>query len=215
MAVAVDIDWLNRTRGRRLAHVVDTGDKGRGVRSFRPDPDLTITIRGLSGRVTGLFGDGIIGAQALQYRIPLVTNDGELAEIVRRLGGTVVVAETFRALHGWTHPGGNASATSPERQLHRLCCDGWTVKANRSTRRQIRGAIVRLPGGSYRMDTAPIVKTFDALLTTGAAVAVIVCAFFLMLSGYQYMTAGGSVRSLESAKSSLSHALISPHRNAL
>src|SRR3979490_916603 len=58
------------------------------------------------------------------------------------------------------------------------------------------------------MDTAPIVKTFDALLTTGAAVAVIVCAFFLMLAGYQYMTAGGSVRSLESAKSSLSHALI-------
>ena len=34
------------------------------------------------------------------------------------------------------------------------------------------------------------------------------CAFFLMLAGYQWMTAGGSVRAVESAKSSLTHALI-------
>jgi hypothetical protein len=58
------------------------------------------------------------------------------------------------------------------------------------------------------MDTSPIIRTFDALLTTGAAVAAIVAAFFVMLAGYQYMTAGGSVRALESAKSSLSNALI-------
>ena len=36
----------------------------------------------------------------------------------------------------------------------------------------------------------------------------VVCAFFLMLAGYQWMTAGGSVRAAESAKSSIYHALI-------
>ena len=58
------------------------------------------------------------------------------------------------------------------------------------------------------MDTGPIVNMFTQLITVGTAIALIVCAFFVMLAGYQYMTAGGSVRSIESAKSSLSHALI-------
>jgi hypothetical protein len=58
------------------------------------------------------------------------------------------------------------------------------------------------------MDTAPIVRTFETLINVGAAVAAITAAFFVMLAGYQYMTAGGSVRALESAKSSLSNALI-------
>ena len=58
------------------------------------------------------------------------------------------------------------------------------------------------------MDTAPIVRTFETLITVGAAVAAVVAGFFVMLAGYQYMTAGGSVRALESAKSSLSNALI-------
>ncbi len=58
------------------------------------------------------------------------------------------------------------------------------------------------------MDVGPIVSVFNALLTAGAAVSLAATAFFVMLAGYQYMTAGGSVRSLESAKSSLSHALI-------
>jgi Type IV secretion system pilin len=58
------------------------------------------------------------------------------------------------------------------------------------------------------MDTAPIVRTFETLISVGAAVAAIAAAFFVMLAGYQYMTAGGSVRALESAKNSLSNALI-------
>jgi hypothetical protein len=58
------------------------------------------------------------------------------------------------------------------------------------------------------MDTAPIVRTFETLINVGAAVAAVAAAFFVMLAGYQYMTAGGSVRALESAKSSLSNALI-------
>jgi Type IV secretion system pilin len=58
------------------------------------------------------------------------------------------------------------------------------------------------------MDTAPIVRTFETLINVGAAVAAVAAAFFVMLAGYQYMTAGGSVRALESAKSSFSNALI-------
>jgi hypothetical protein len=44
------------------------------------------------------------------------------------------------------------------------------------------------------MDTGPIVNMFTQLITVGTAIALIVCAFFVMLAGYQYMTAGGSVR---------------------
>ena len=58
------------------------------------------------------------------------------------------------------------------------------------------------------MDTGPIVKVFDSLLTAGAAVGFAATAFFVMLAGYQYLSAGGSVRSVESAKSSLYNALI-------
>ena len=58
------------------------------------------------------------------------------------------------------------------------------------------------------MDTAPIVTLFTQLMTAGVALGAVVCAFFLMLAGYQWMTAGGSVRSVESARSSLTHAII-------
>ena len=58
------------------------------------------------------------------------------------------------------------------------------------------------------MDTGPIVKVFDALLTAGAAVSLATTAFFVMLAGFQYMSAGGSVRAVESAKGSLYNALI-------
>jgi len=58
------------------------------------------------------------------------------------------------------------------------------------------------------MDVAPIVKVFDALLTAGVAVAPAATAFFVMLAGFQYMSAGGSVRAVEGAKGSLYHALI-------
>ncbi len=58
------------------------------------------------------------------------------------------------------------------------------------------------------MDTQPIINLFNQLLTVGAAVAAVICAFFIMLAGYQYMTAGGSSRAVDSAKGSLYHALI-------
>ena len=58
------------------------------------------------------------------------------------------------------------------------------------------------------MDVGPIVKLFDALMTAGAAIGLAAAGFFIMLAGYQYMTAGGSVRAVESAKGSLYNALI-------
>jgi hypothetical protein len=58
------------------------------------------------------------------------------------------------------------------------------------------------------MDTCLIVTLFNQLITAGAAIALIVCAFFVMLAGYQYMTAGGRVRAIESAKGSLYNAFI-------
>ena len=58
------------------------------------------------------------------------------------------------------------------------------------------------------MDPAPIINLFDQLITLGSTIALVVCAFFVMIAGYQYMTAGGSVRAVESAKGSLSNAFI-------
>jgi hypothetical protein len=61
---------------------------------------------------------------------------------------------------------------------------------------------------SSPMDVGPIVKVFDALLTAGAAVAVAATAFFVMLAGFQYMSAGGSTRTTDAAKGSLFNAFI-------
>src|SRR6266540_5529295 len=58
------------------------------------------------------------------------------------------------------------------------------------------------------MDVGPIVKVFDALMTAGATLGLGATGFFVMLAGYQYLSAGGSVRAIESAKSSLYNALI-------
>jgi RHS repeat-associated protein len=74
---------------------------GRGIRGVpraldglrvlgqRPSIDAIINFRGGLARATGRFGDGIIGAQALEFGIPLITNDAELAAAVRAAGGVV------------------------------------------------------------------------------------------------------------------------------
>jgi hypothetical protein len=49
---------------------------------------------------------------------------------------------------------------------------------------------------------------FDALMTAGATLSLGATGFFIMLAGYQYMSAGGSVRQIESAKGSLYNAMI-------
>jgi hypothetical protein len=58
------------------------------------------------------------------------------------------------------------------------------------------------------MDVGPILKVFDTLMTAGATLSLGATGFFVMLAGYQYLSAGGSVRAIESAKSSLYNALI-------
>ena len=58
------------------------------------------------------------------------------------------------------------------------------------------------------MDVGPFLKVFDALMTAGATLSLGATGFFVMLAGYQYLSAGGSVRSVESAKGSLYNALI-------
>jgi RHS repeat-associated protein len=55
----------------------------------RPPIDAIINFRGGLVRSRGRFGDGIIGAQSVEFGIPLITNDVELANAVRAAGGTV------------------------------------------------------------------------------------------------------------------------------
>jgi predicted nucleic acid-binding protein len=56
----------------------------------RPSIDAIINFRGQLARSTGRFGDGlIIGAQAVEFGVPLITNDVELATTVRAAGGVV------------------------------------------------------------------------------------------------------------------------------
>lgn len=49
---------------------------------------------------------------------------------------------------------------------------------------------------------------FNNLLDVGLAVAVTVCAFFLMWGAFVYMSAAGSPRQMESGKSAMLNALM-------
>lgn len=58
----------------------------------RPDPGLGIDVRGLLPEVSrGLFGDGIMGAQAIENDIRLITSERleKLPAVVGELGGKV------------------------------------------------------------------------------------------------------------------------------
>jgi predicted nucleic acid-binding protein len=59
------------------------------VLNTQPSLDLRINIRGMLRDRPGRFGDGIIGAQALENNLPLITNDRNLREVIQSLGGTV------------------------------------------------------------------------------------------------------------------------------
>jgi Type IV secretion system pilin len=48
---------------------------------------------------------------------------------------------------------------------------------------------------------------FTTLLNVGLGVAVTVAAFFLMVGAFQYMSAGGSPRQMESGKAAMLNAL--------
>ena len=57
------------------------------VLSTRPSLNTRINVRGQLPAGRGRFGDGIIGGQAIEGRIPLITDDPALAGAVRALGG--------------------------------------------------------------------------------------------------------------------------------
>ncbi|XYH97998.1 RHS repeat-associated core domain-containing protein [Sorangium sp. So ce1128] len=63
--------------------------EGLPVLNQRPSVDGIINFRGGLVRQTGRFGDGIIGSQSVEFGIPLITNDAELAAAVRAAGGVV------------------------------------------------------------------------------------------------------------------------------
>ncbi len=55
----------------------------------RPSLHTRINIRGQLPNQPGRFGDGIIGAQALEGGLPLVTNDKALRAVIEAMGGVV------------------------------------------------------------------------------------------------------------------------------
>lgn len=57
--------------------------------THRPSLDLRINIRGNITNTYGRLGDGLIGAQAVELGIPLITNDRGLTRAVREFGGVV------------------------------------------------------------------------------------------------------------------------------
>jgi RHS repeat-associated protein len=59
------------------------------VLNIQPSLDLRINIRGQLPAGPGRFGDGIIGAQALENQLPLITNDRNLRTVIESMGGTV------------------------------------------------------------------------------------------------------------------------------
>jgi predicted nucleic acid-binding protein len=63
--------------------------EGIPVLGNRPSIDAIVSFRGTLVRMNGRFGDGIIGAQAIEFGIALITNDLELAAAVRAAGGVV------------------------------------------------------------------------------------------------------------------------------
>lgn len=69
-----------------------------------------------------------------------------------------------------------------------------------------RGRPVVMERGTPHVDSA-INQLFGNLLQTGATVGAVVCAFWVMWSGFQYMSAGGNPRQMEGAKQGFFNAL--------
>ena len=59
--------------------------KTTAVYLSKPDLNLSIAIRGEQEKVRGKFGDGIIGAQAIENNLPLITNDRRLKKVMNKL----------------------------------------------------------------------------------------------------------------------------------
>jgi hypothetical protein len=53
-----------------------------------------------------------------------------------------------------------------------------------------------------------VIHTFDQLTTIGLDIGLTAAAFFILVGGFQYMSAGGNPIAMERAKSSLKNAAI-------
>lgn len=53
-----------------------------------------------------------------------------------------------------------------------------------------------------------VIDTFNQLTTIGLNIGTAAAAFFILVGGFQYMTAGGNPMAMERAKSSLKNAAI-------
>lgn len=51
------------------------------------------------------------------------------------------------------------------------------------------------------MDLGPIASTFNNLLTIATGLGLLLCAFFLAMAGFYFMTSGGNPGAIERSKS--------------
>jgi hypothetical protein len=58
------------------------------------------------------------------------------------------------------------------------------------------------------MDLGPITGTINNLLSIATGLGLLLCAFFLCLAGFKFMTSGGSPSGIEASKSAAFNAAI-------
>lgn len=58
------------------------------------------------------------------------------------------------------------------------------------------------------MDLGPITGTINNLLTIATGLGLLLCAFFLSVAGFHFMTSGGSPSKIEASKSAAFNACI-------
>ena len=58
------------------------------------------------------------------------------------------------------------------------------------------------------MDLGPITGTFNNLLTIATGLGALLCAFFLCMAGFYFMTSGGNPGAIERSKSAAFNAAI-------
>lgn len=58
------------------------------------------------------------------------------------------------------------------------------------------------------MDLGPLTATFDNLLTIATGLGLLLCAFFLCMAGFYFMTSGGNPGAIERSKSAAFNAAL-------
>lgn len=58
------------------------------------------------------------------------------------------------------------------------------------------------------MDLGPITGTINNILTIAQGLGLLVCAFFVSMSGFYYMTSGGNPGAIERSKSAAFNAML-------